>query len=48
MLKPNSRDDIYRWWEVVDRTTGEPVPTSKWSYSEETGDVEIGSIGTVP
>ena len=41
MLKPNSRDDIYRWWEVVDRTTGEPVPTSKWSYSEETGDVEI-------
>lgn len=43
MLKPNSRDDIYRWWEVVDRTTGEPVPTSKWSYSEETGDVEIAT-----
>lgn len=41
MLKPNSRDDISRWWEVVDRTTGEPVPTDKWKYLEEDGDVEI-------
>lgn len=22
MLKPNTRDDIKRWWEVIDRTTG--------------------------
>ena len=41
MLKPNSRDDISRWWEVVDRTTGEPVSTDKWKYLEEDGDVEI-------
>ena len=37
MLKPNTRDDITRWWEVVDRTTGQVVPTARWSYSEETG-----------
>ena len=41
MLKPNSRDDISRWWEVVDRTTGEPVSADKWRYLEEEGDVEI-------
>jgi 1,3-beta-galactosyl-N-acetylhexosamine phosphorylase len=41
MLTPNSRDDIRRWWEVIDRTTGEVVPVDKWSYSEEEGDVTI-------
>ena len=41
MLKVNSHDDIKRWWEVIDRTTGEVVPVTEWSYSEETGDVTI-------
>ena len=41
MLKPNSHDDITRWWEVIDRTTGEVVPVADWSYEEETGDVTI-------
>lgn len=41
MLKPNSRDDITRWWEVIDRTTGAVVPTAQWNYEEETGDVVI-------
>ena len=41
MLKVNSHDDIKRWWEVIDRTTGEVVPVAGWSYSEETGDVTI-------
>lgn len=41
MLKVNSRDDITRWWEVIDRTTGEVVPPSDWDYSHETGDVTI-------
>lgn len=36
MLKVNSRDDITRWWEVIDRTTGEVVPVSRWSYDDET------------
>lgn len=41
MLKVNSFDDITRWWEVIDRTTGKIVSTNNWSYNEETGDVTI-------
>lgn len=41
MLKPNTRDDITRWWEVIDRTTGEIVPTERWSYEDASGDVVI-------
>lgn len=41
MLKPNTRDDITRWWEVIDRTTGEIVSVEKWSYEEQSGDVVI-------
>lgn len=44
MLKPNSRDDITRWWEVMDRTTGQPVPPEQWSYEESTGEVTVQSI----
>ncbi len=41
MLKVNDRDDITRWWEVIDRTTGEVVPASQWAYDGETGNVTI-------
>ena len=41
LLKVNDRDDIRRWWEVIDRTTGQPVPVSSWEYSSQTGDVII-------
>ena len=41
MLKVNDRDDITRWWEVIDRTTGDVVPVSKWSYDPESGNVTI-------
>jgi len=34
MLAPNTRDDIKRWWEVVDRTTGQPLPPDAWEYQE--------------
>ena len=44
MLKVNSNDDITRWWEVIDRTTGEVVPTSQWSYDEATGNVTITKV----
>lgn len=44
MLKPNSRDDITRWWEVMDRTVGKVVPTSCWSYDENTGEVSIETV----
>ena len=41
LMKVNDTDDIKRWWEVVDRTSGEVVSTEKWSYNRETGCVEI-------
>ena len=41
LLEVNTRDDIKRWWEVVDRTTGEVVSTDNWNYNAETGSVEI-------
>lgn len=41
MLKVNDRDDIKRWWEVMDRTLGEPVDISNWKY--ENGEVVISA-----
>ena len=41
MLAVNTRDDIKRWWEVMDRTTGEAVGTEEWSYDEKSGNVVI-------
>lgn len=38
-LKPNTIHDIKRWWEVVNRTTGEVVPGTEWEYEEETQEV---------
>ncbi len=43
-LKVNAIDSPKRWWEVVDRTTGEVVPTEKWEYDENTGEVVIETI----
>ena len=41
LIAVNTRDDITRWWEVIDRSTGEVVPPSAWSYDEATGCVVI-------
>ncbi len=43
LMQVNTRDDIQRWWEVVDRSTGEVVPVDAWSYDEETGCVVIAN-----
>ena len=43
-LKVNTIHDPKRWWEVIDRTTGEVVPTDQWEYDEKTGEVEIQTI----
>lgn len=43
-LKINTLDDPKRWWEVMDRTTGEPVPVSKWEFDAETEEVVIETI----
>ena len=37
LLRVNDRDDIARWWEVVDRTTGQPLPSAAWRYDREAG-----------
>ncbi len=41
LLEVNTRDDIKRWWEVMDRTTGEPLPPDSWRWDEGTGSVII-------
>ena len=39
LMEVNTRDDIKRWWEVVDRTTGQPISPDAWRY--EAGNVII-------
>ena len=39
LMAVNTRDDIRRWWEVMDRTTGESV--DNWHYEDSTGCVVI-------
>ncbi len=41
LLKANDQDDIRRWWEVMDRTLGEPVAPDSWHYEKETGCVVL-------
>ena len=41
LMQVNTRDDIKRWWEVMDRTTGQPIAPESWDYNEETGCVVI-------
>ena len=41
LMEVNTRDDIKRWWEVMDRTTGKVVSTDAWDYNAETGCVVI-------
>ena len=38
-LKPNTLDDIKRWWEVIDRTSDEVI--KDWDYDEEKMEVII-------
>ncbi len=41
LLQVNTRDDIARWWEVMDRTTGTVVPCQSWHYDPVRGSVVI-------
>ncbi len=41
LMQVNTRDDIKRWWEVVDRTAGRPIPPADWDYDQGTGCVTI-------
>lgn len=37
----NANDDPATWWQVFDRTTGEEVPKSNWSFDKTKGTVSI-------
>ena len=39
LMQVNERDDPARWWEVMDRTAGKPLPAQAWHY--ENGRVVI-------
>ena len=41
LMKVNDHDDIARWWEVIDRTTGEPLDAAAWHYDAATENVVI-------
>ena len=41
LMAVNTRDDIKRWWEVMDRTAGTPVDPTQWDYDEASGCVVI-------
>lgn len=41
LMQVNTRDDIKRWWEVVDRSTGQVFPADAWEYDEEAGEVVL-------
>ena len=41
LMEVNTRDDIKRWWEVMDRTVGESLSPDAWDYNAETGCVVI-------
>ena len=42
LMQVNTNDDITRWWEVMDRTTGQPVPPEQWNYAD--GSVTVQAI----
>ena len=44
LMQVNTRDDIRRWWEVMDRTTGQPVSVDSWHYDAESGCVVIDQV----
>jgi len=40
LIEVNDRDDITRWWEVINRTTGQVVSAADWSYADNTVTIE--------
>lgn len=40
-FRPDNRESSRKWFEVYDRTTGEKVPESDWSYDPETTSVTL-------
>lgn len=43
-LRVNHRDEPARWWEVVDRTSGEVVDPARWTVDAETDTVTVRDV----
>lgn len=43
-IQPDYDNDPKKWWEVIDRTTGEIVPIDKWDFDKERNIVTIETI----
>lgn len=43
-LEPDYRHDPKRWWEVMDRTAGQPLPPDCWEVDREAGLVRLQAI----
>ena len=41
LMRVNDHDDITRWWEVMDRSTGCPVPADLWRWDAQSGCVVL-------
>jgi 1,3-beta-galactosyl-N-acetylhexosamine phosphorylase len=44
LLSVNERDDVARWWEVIDRTSNQILPKSQWEYDKETVSVVVKQV----
>ncbi len=44
LMAVNGTDDPKRWWEVIDRTTGDVVDVACWDYDEKTQSVVIQNV----
>lgn len=42
-ISPDSDHNPKEWWEVIDRTTGEIVPTDNWYFKKDTGEVIVSN-----
>lgn len=43
-IEPDYRHDPKKWWEVIDRTTGDVVATENWSVNKEDHTVNINNV----
>lgn len=43
-FRVNDSKEAFKYWQVVDRTTGEEIPRDQWNYDIESGNVVITGI----
>ena len=43
-VQPDYENDVYKYWQVIDRTTGKEIDRSKWSVNREKNMVILNNI----